>query len=328
MSRFFKSGDSESEVESDNEEEKEETYELKGSPVDFLSMRDKHTDVTFEVGPASKAGLDTEPLTPKTFEAHRLILSRHSDVLEKMLYGEFSEGKDPKPVVLHHDSCVFGYLLDWMYGEKIEPTLDELLKLYKLTDKYDVKELKRACQEKLSTEMDVENVYQIYCGVKAFDEKLVDECHSKMWYNLVQVVRDNDIDQKSFFELILILKEECLSTATIWNAMKVWKEKADEIDDKLWKNMTGILNITQFSFHDLLTVQTLLDIFDPQVVMKILAEQYAKIPAIGSKVTLEGVKDVTVEKVTFERNMISINGKYYEHNGARQNFFVCNNKDE
>ena len=72
-------------------------------------------------------------------DAHKIILATVSPVFERMLYGDFKEGKSSE-VTLPSDSCkVMKILIDFVYNGKCEvSSLDDILPLLEVIDRYQI----------------------------------------------------------------------------------------------------------------------------------------------------------------------------------------------
>ena len=81
----------------------------------------------------------TLKLSDGDIDAHKMILAAVSPVFEKMLYGDFKEGRSCE-VALPNDSCkIMKILIDFVYNGKCEVnSLDDILPLLEVIDRYQI----------------------------------------------------------------------------------------------------------------------------------------------------------------------------------------------
>ena len=127
-----------------------------------------HSDVTFLVG--------SEKVSVK---AHKLILAAKSDVMERMLYGNWTESRQSEVSLPKTDPTAFEALLEYIYtGRVVEFDVSCLPILVKVCDYFDVKSLQKECLKWLYDNVDCTNVCK-YLGLsERFDGSLHAKCQS------------------------------------------------------------------------------------------------------------------------------------------------------
>ena len=102
----------------------------------------------------------TLKLSDGSIDAHRMILAAVSPVFEKMLYGDFKEGKSSE-VALPNDSYnIMKLLIDFVYNGKCKVNnLDDFFPLFEVIDRYQMNKIpfQQMVDEAVLTKLDSSN---------------------------------------------------------------------------------------------------------------------------------------------------------------------------
>lgn len=141
----------------------------------------EHSDVEFVV--RSRDG-DTINIP-----AHRLFLMPHSDVFERMLFGELKEGFSVKVV----DVCaeVFEEFLSLFYCAEVTLTPDNIAEVLMLIDKYNAVNFLPVCEDFLSTFVTIKDAYHYYelTAIHSLSDKLAEKLEKFVCENSLEVLR-------------------------------------------------------------------------------------------------------------------------------------------
>lgn len=110
--------------------------------------------------------------------AHKLILSANSSVLEAMFSTDMREAQENRVVVEDINEHAMKRFLSFLYTGTYDPTdnTDVLLGLLYAAEKYDVINLKRACELQLSDKLSFENVLKIVDMADTYRSDVLKEC--------------------------------------------------------------------------------------------------------------------------------------------------------
>lgn len=123
--------------------------------LEFVRSSKNFSDVTFIVG-------NEDDL--KSIEAHRLILSMSSPVFAALFHGPLASGK--REIRLpEEEPQVFEQMLDYIYTERPNLTVDSLVKLCASAKKFALIHLENDCLKYLKKHLKTDNVLNIYADV-------------------------------------------------------------------------------------------------------------------------------------------------------------------
>ncbi len=106
----------------------------------YAEFYNKDTDINFSFG-----GDVTTYVVDDSIKAHRIVLSSHSSKFEQIINVIANHEKMKQADItidIPHDKQIFEILIKYFYTHQIECTITDLIKLTKLIDFYDVKNLK------------------------------------------------------------------------------------------------------------------------------------------------------------------------------------------
>jgi len=95
----------------------------------------------------------------KVFPSHQVVLAARSPVFKAMIQAEMKEKQDKKIVIEDTDPSTVAEMLNFIYTGDISPDgMEEMTKdLLRVADKYQLDDLKEMCEEKLVSNISVEN---------------------------------------------------------------------------------------------------------------------------------------------------------------------------
>ena len=147
----------------------EENWQMKLSTIKerttVIFNNELLSDVKFVV-PASEA----ESETRKTIPAHKLLLAISSPVFYAMFYGQLAEAKD----CVELPDCEYDSMLEflrYLYSDKANLTLSNVMHVLYLADKYMVPSLAGKCSEYLRENLSAANVFSILPHAKKIEDK-------------------------------------------------------------------------------------------------------------------------------------------------------------
>ncbi|KAK0076854.1 hypothetical protein PV325_004762 [Microctonus aethiopoides] len=99
----------------------------------------------------------------KEIPVHKIILAAYSPVFLAMFKTDMTESADKQIIITDIEVDIMQKVVEFMYTGTINPVpnYDILLSILKVADKYEIKDLKVLCEEKLSEKITVENVLEI-----------------------------------------------------------------------------------------------------------------------------------------------------------------------
>lgn len=140
----------------------------------FISQR--NTDVTFNV-------------KDKTFSSLKTILEARSPVFAAMFQNDMSEKKTGEINITDCDPDAFEIFLLFLYSGTVDFSKCNVCELYKITDKYDVSELKLMCADFMGENLSAENFGEALILGHDFDEeKLMSHVQNFFDENFEQIV--------------------------------------------------------------------------------------------------------------------------------------------
>ena len=112
------------------------------------------------------------------FEAHRLVLAAHSDVMKNMLYGQMKESLQDTIELPAVDETAFRALLEYVYTGKLPVDKSFICQLIELCDFLSILDLKQHCCTWLCKNIETENVcqYLMFSTRLSADEQLYKYC--------------------------------------------------------------------------------------------------------------------------------------------------------
>lgn len=100
----------------------------------------------------------TLTLNGKNFEVHRAILAARSSVFKALFEIDMNKEKKTDVVEIKEDDCeAFVELLHFIYTGKVNNLDKFAYNLFRLSDKYDLRDLKRICERSLSSTLKFDN---------------------------------------------------------------------------------------------------------------------------------------------------------------------------
>lgn len=126
----------------------------------------------------------------KTCMAHKTVLGARSPVLAAMFKNDTQEKKTGIVNIPDCDPDVFNVFLLYLYSGIIDfENCNNICELYKISDKYDVSELKVICTDFMSKNISVDNFCDIMIIGEQFDEdKLLTEAQDFFNENFEEIV--------------------------------------------------------------------------------------------------------------------------------------------
>lgn len=128
---------------------------------------------------------------------HKFVLEMSSSFFEKMFKADMKESKTNEVVLKEVDLSTIVALLHFMYTHDV--TDDNItLKLLAVADMYQVKELRKICCQKLSSDLDAKNVAEIWEFSYMHNLKgLAHNCLLYMALNWKELIKEEDIKELS-----------------------------------------------------------------------------------------------------------------------------------
>ena len=207
----------------------EENWQMKLSTIKerttVIFNNELLSDVKFVV-PAS----ETETETRKTIPAHKLVLAISSPVFYAMFYGHLAEAKD----CVELPDCEYDSLLEflrYLYSDKANLTLSNVMHVLYLADKYIVPSLAGKCSEYLRENLSAANVFSILPHAKKFEDKdLEDRCWEVIEENTEEAVTSDDFVTlgRSLIESVVKRERLTVREVDLFKAVDRWATKESE----------------------------------------------------------------------------------------------------
>lgn len=157
--------------------------------------------------------------------AHTFLLSKKSPVFFTMFHGSLKEGSTVKIV----DSLRLSFLelLKFIYTEMVDLTLENVLEVMYLANKYLIKKLPEKCAEFIENNISIENTLSILKGSIYFKCELIEEkCVDFIKKNTDKVMGDRNFlqtDEETVRYLLTLNKMNCIEI-TVFNLVIKWAE--------------------------------------------------------------------------------------------------------
>ena len=207
----------------------EENWQIKLSTIKerttVIFNNELLSDVKFVV-PASEA----ESETRKTIPAHKLVLAISSPVFYAMFYGQLAEAKD----CVELPDCEYDSLLEflrYLYSDKANLTLSNVMHVLYLADKYMVPSLAEKCSEYLRENLSTANVFSILPHAKKIEDKdLEDRCWEVIEENTEEAVTSDDFVtlERSLIESVVKRERLTVKEVDLFKAVDRWATKESE----------------------------------------------------------------------------------------------------
>ncbi|KAK2184582.1 hypothetical protein NP493_260g04000 [Ridgeia piscesae] len=190
------------------------------------------------------------------FHAHKLLLATASDVFEQMLTNESWMDREQRELLLQEpDDCVavFGDFIRYIYSGKVLLTIDTVLGLLVLADKYNVSDLKQCCvtymnNHLVSTPCDNKAVQWFQYANACVCEPLQQSCVDYIVLNMDTVTQSPDWVCLETEHLEMFLQRSDLvihSEHTLLMAVIDWLRAKHRVH-KLRENLSRILPYVRF----------------------------------------------------------------------------------
>ncbi|XP_058446295.1 BTB/POZ domain-containing protein 3-like isoform X2 [Malaya genurostris] len=213
------------------------------SRMQYLFETTKWTDCQFLVG--------QEPII-ETFDAHKLVLSLASPVFETMFHGALAEQGNAPIRIVDLEPDIFRKILQYMYTDKLSPNSIDVFKIYYGANKYMLPKIKKQCTEYLKTNIDLNNVFDLYDFATFNDEAdLMQSCK-----NMITLYADELLNKPSFLEIklstfIMILEQQAMNISfelSLFRTLKAYAIKHGLVRrDHSSQENYRLLNLTETS---------------------------------------------------------------------------------
>ena len=207
----------------------EENWQMKLSTIKerttVIFNNELLSDVKFVV-PVSEA----ESETRKTIPAHKLVLAISSPVFYAMFYGQLAEAKD----CIELPDCEYDSMLEflrYLYSDKANLTLSNVMHVLYLADKYMVPSLAEKCSEYLRENLSAANVFSILPHAKKIEDKdLEDRCWEVIEENTEEAVTSDDFVtlERSLIESVVKRERLTVKEVDLFKAVDRWATKESE----------------------------------------------------------------------------------------------------
>jgi BTB/POZ domain-containing protein 3/6 len=127
-------------------------------------------------------------------KAHKFYLITASIVFHKMFCGPFSAKNEIIVTDIVHDD--FLEVMNYIYGAKVNITVDNMLNIWYAAKKYLLSDLKRQCIDFVKLNIDRSNVLEVFNDVQLLDSQVIDDC-------CLDIILDSPYD---FFEDVQCLR--------------------------------------------------------------------------------------------------------------------------
>uniref|UniRef100_A0A914PJJ5 BTB domain-containing protein n=1 Tax=Panagrolaimus davidi TaxID=227884 RepID=A0A914PJJ5_9BILA len=268
----------------------------------FLFESKKNTDVTFVIH-------------GRELEAHKLVVTSRSSVLEAMIYNDLApkNGKhligDPK--ITFED---FENFLQFLYTDKCEMTAENIENLLHLSIFYDVEFLTQKCVKLIKSSLNFENIMKFSeIGILYSDScNLLDICISKLPEYIKNIsfnFRENNIEKWISPELALKIVEKCPRNKNdtenqIFKKVYEWATKITDEQNVLTENVKMILEpfLPFIKFEDLepITLATIVkddNLLDPEHFSDIICKAVKRYNEGLTAILLEWKKPSTIKRL-------------------------------
>lgn len=106
----------------------------------------------------------------KEFKVHKNILAAASPVLNRLFSSSLQEGQDDLCKVEEIKPEIFESLLKFVYEAKLPDNFDEQAQdLYEAAHYYELKLLKKICEQRVHSQLSLENAVELYCWAYTYD---------------------------------------------------------------------------------------------------------------------------------------------------------------
>ena len=201
----------------------EENWQMKLSTIKerttVIFNNELLSDVKFVV-PVSEA----ESETRKTIPAHKLVLAIGSPVFYAKFYGHLAEAKD----CVELPDCEYDSMLEflrYLYSDKANLTLSNVMHVLYLADKYMVPSLAGKCSEYLRENLSAANVFSILPHAKKIEDKdLEDRCWEVIEENTEEAVTSDDFVtlERSLIESVVKRERLTVKEVDLFKAVDRW----------------------------------------------------------------------------------------------------------
>ncbi len=227
----------------------------------------------------------------RRFPAHKALLIASSTYFRNMFIGPWKESKSTEVNLEDTDECkaVFDIFLSFFYGCILKFSLDNVMPILTLADKYDVKELKTLCEMYMVgfvAEADLEHAIEWFPFAERFNmTDLKHACCETICLNFEEASNLPAWSSITIDQLASLLNTENLIAVDEFMVYNIIQEKLLEdkaSKTKISKHARQILPLVQFKMmaaHDLLKVEKseLAKILPPSVLKNHLSEAYRHI---------------------------------------------------
>jgi BTB/POZ domain len=126
---------------------------------------------------SGKSGGSQRPETEvHTFKAHRVVVAARCDWFRRALLSGMRESIDRKIMVHDTTRMLFATFLEYLYSGRLEPAElppDQLTDLMLLADRYELDNLKKACEHALRAHIDDDSVLCLLSMADQFNARCV-----------------------------------------------------------------------------------------------------------------------------------------------------------
>ncbi|XP_077995739.1 kelch-like protein 6 [Glandiceps talaboti] len=193
----------------------------------------------------------------KIYHAHKFIVTRSSDVLQTMLTSSnWNESQQCEVKLEESDDCaeMFPDFLKFMYSGRIGLTIQNVLPVLFLADKYNVKALRKICSDFMSEKVKKRSVYgalRWLSYARKFElQSLGESCIEVILSQLDNVVNTNEWLEQDVDFIHEILKSSdavICDEYALYVAVQKWlmvPEREDELDDNI-KQLIPLIRFSQ-----------------------------------------------------------------------------------
>ena len=207
----------------------EENWQMKLSTIKerttVIFNNELLSDVKFVV-PASQGDSETR----KTIPVHKLVLAISSPVFYAMFYGQLAEAKD----CVELPDCEYDSMLEflrYLYSDKANLTLSNVMHVLYLADKYMVPSLAEKCSEYLRENLSTANVFSIIPHARKFEDKdLEGLCWEVIEENTEEAVTSDDFVtlERSLIESVVKRERLTVKEVDLFKAVDRWATRESE----------------------------------------------------------------------------------------------------
>ncbi|XP_013393274.1 BTB/POZ domain-containing protein 17 isoform X2 [Lingula anatina] len=211
--------------------------------VSSLFNNPRFSDITLVVG-------------SERFHAHKLLLATASDVFETMLTSDRWQDGNAGEITFHEsEEClpVFSIVMRYIYTGKISLTMENVIPVLVLADKYNLLPLKESCAEYMASHLaescsacTIVSWYQYAktCDLKEF-EKI---CCKFIVLNIGIVILSEDwvrLDKSNLMDFLRRSDMVIESEFALFNAVVSWMISAEHVED-IEENLEDIVPLIRF----------------------------------------------------------------------------------